>query len=184
MKFMKKRFVFIISLVILTQSISLPSSFAKKKKKITLTSTAFINNGILPEKYTCEGDNVSPPLRWEGVPEKAKSIAITLDDPDAPKTRFTHWVIFNIPPEISELAENIPDDPTLEDGTVQGNNDFGLIGYDGPCPPSGSPHRYTFQIFALKKELNLKPGATKKQVLRKLRKKILARGKLIGVYER
>jgi len=173
----------LVALLIISQWISTQQSFAKKQK-IILTSTAFENKGGLPEKYTCDGENISPPLRWDNLPEKTKSISIIMEDLDSPKIKFTHWVIFNISPLTSELLENLPEGETLENEAIFGSNDFRQVGYDGPCPPSGSPHKYAFKIFALKKELNLQEGATKKQLLREMRRKILAKEQLIGIYER
>ncbi|MHC4605092.1 MAG: YbhB/YbcL family Raf kinase inhibitor-like protein [Planctomycetota bacterium] len=103
---------------------------------IKITSSAFEEGGLIPPKYTCDGADISPPLQWDAVPEGTKSIALISDDPDAPMGTWVHWVLFNLPAETKELAENIPPDSTLANGAMQGTTDFGRIGYGGPCPPS------------------------------------------------
>jgi Raf kinase inhibitor-like YbhB/YbcL family protein len=117
-----------------------------KTMKIKITSTAFSEGQFIPAKYTCDGQDISPPLKWDSVPKETRSIALICDDPDAPRKAWTHWVLYNLPPETRDLAENFPDDETLEDGARQGVTDFGKTGYGGPCPPSGKAHRYYFRI--------------------------------------
>lgn len=151
--------------------------------QIAITSNAFDEGGLIPSKYTCDGVDVSPPLRWDGIPEGAASIALICDDPDAPMGTWVHWVLFNLPARAKELAENIPTDETLTDGTRQGINDFGKIGYGGPCPPGGT-HRYFFKIYALDAQLDLAPGANKSQLLEAMEGHILAQGQLMGKYKR
>jgi Raf kinase inhibitor-like YbhB/YbcL family protein len=154
-----------------------------KKMEIKLTSAAFREGDLIPKKYTCDGENVSPPLAWSGVPSTAKSIALVCDDPDAPMGNWVHWVIFNIPASTNKLSEKIPTNKILEDGTTQGNNDFKKIGYGGPCPPRGT-HRYFFRIYALDKRIELVPGATKVEILHEMNGHILSEGKLMGKYSR
>lgn len=151
--------------------------------QIAITSKAFDEGSLIPSKYTCDGVDVSPPLRWDGIPEGAASIALICDDPDAPMGTWVHWVLFNLPARAKELAENITTDETLTDGTRQGINDFGKIGYGGPCPPSGT-HRYFFKIYALDAQLDLAPGANKSQLLEAMEGHILAQGQLMGKYKR
>ena len=151
--------------------------------EIKLTNSVLKDGEFIPKKYTCDGANVSPPVEWSGTPEAAKSIALICDDPDAPAGIWVHWVIFNIPASANKLNENIPFDKVLEDGAVQGKNDFRKIGYGGPCPPGGI-HRYFFKIYALDKRLELKPGATKGELLNAMEGHILAEGKLMGRYSR
>ncbi len=110
---------------------------------IELTSTAFSEGQMIPARYSCDGQDVSPPLAWSGVPEKAQSMALICDDPDAPVGTWDHWVLFNIPTDTSSLPEGVPTDPTLESGAVNGTNSWGRPGYGGPCPPGGT-HRYFF----------------------------------------
>jgi len=154
-----------------------------KPMDIKITSSAFEEGGLIPSKYTCDGANVSPPLRWEAVPEGTKSIALISDDPDAPVGIWVHWVIFNLPADTKELPENVPPDKTLPSGARQGINDFRKIGYGGPCPPSGT-HRYFFKIYALDTVLDLPAGATKGDLLKAMEGHILGEGKLMGQYKR
>ena len=154
-----------------------------KKMEIKITSSAFEDGGMIPAKYTCDGADVSPTLQWGAVPEGTKSIALICDDPDAPMGTWVHWVLFNLPAETNELAENIPADKILPDGARQGVSDFGRIGYGGPCPPSGT-HRYFFKIYALDTELGLEAGASKSQLLKAMEGHILGQGELIGKYKR
>ncbi len=151
--------------------------------EIKITSSAFEEGGMIPAKYTCDGADVSVPLQWDAVPEGTKSIAIINDDPDAPMGTWVHWVIFGLPAETRELAENVPADATLANGAKQGTTDFGRTGYGGPCPPSGT-HRYFFRIYALDVEIDLPSGAKKKQLLEAMEGHILGQGRLIGKYKR
>ena len=150
---------------------------------IKITSSAFEDGGLIPAKYTCDGADVSPPLQWNKVPEGTKSIALICDDPDAPMGTWVHWVIFGLPADIRELAEDVPPDKTLPNGARQGTSDFGRIGYGGPCPPSGT-HRYFFKIYALDRELDLPAGARKRDLLKAVEGHILGQGELVGKYKR
>ncbi len=154
-----------------------------KNMEITITSPAFEDGGLIPAKYTCDGADISPPLQWEGVPEGTGSIAVISDDPDAPMGTWVHWVLFGLPSETRELAENIPPDRTLPNGAKQGTTDFGRVGYGGPCPPSGT-HRYFFKIYALDTEIDLSAGASKSELLKAMEGHILGQGQLIGRYKR
>ena len=151
--------------------------------EIKITSPAFEEGGLIPKKYTCDGSNVSPPLRWDSVPAGTESIAIICEDPDAPSGTWMHWILFNLPAECRELAENIPDDETLHDSTRQGINDFGSIGYSGPCPPWGI-HRYFFKIFALDCTLDIVHLVDKDILNLAMGDHILATGQLMGRYQR
>ena len=151
--------------------------------EIEVKSEAFEEGGMIPKKYTCDGEDVSPPLSWTGVPEGTEALALICDDPDAPVGTWVHWVIFNIPPDTTGLSENIPPERVLESGTRQGRNDFGNIGYGGPCPPRGT-HRYYFKLYALDKKVDLEPGATKDELLKAMEGHILAEGRLMGRYKR
>lgn len=151
--------------------------------KIQIKSSAFEEGGMIPAKYTCDDIDISPPLAWNSVPDGTKSLALICDDPDAPMGTWVHWVIFNLPADIKELSENIPPQKTLANGAKQGKNDFGKIGYGGPCPPGGT-HRYFFKLYALDAEFDLDSGATKKQLLKAMEGHILAAGQLIGKYKR
>lgn len=150
---------------------------------IKITSAAFREGEMIPRKYTCDGDDVSPPLAWSGVPPEAKSVALINDDPDAPVGTWVHWVLFNLPADITELPEGVPPNLELGSGAKQGRNDFRRIGYGGPCPPGGT-HRYFFKLYALDTALPLPAGATKAELLRVMQGHILAEGQLIGKYKR
>ena len=156
---------------------------AEAGMEIKLTSPAFKDSESIPSKYTCDGAEINPPLEWTNIPKGAKSIALISDDPDAPMGDWVHWVIFNIPVTEIGLKENIPHDPTLPNGAIQGVNSSRQIGYDAPCPPSGT-HRYFFKIYALDTELTLKPGATKRGLLKAIEGHILSQGQLMGRYSR
>jgi Raf kinase inhibitor-like YbhB/YbcL family protein len=156
---------------------------ANTMEKITVSSEAFKEGGDIPSEYTCDGKNVSPSLSWKGIPENAKSIALIMDDPDAPMGTFVHWVLFNIPAGTQKLPKGMPGNQTLGDGSRQGMTDFGRAGYGGPCPPKGT-HRYYFKIYALDTMLDLQPGATKKQLENAMKGHVLAQGELMGKYER
>src|SRR6266540_1402431 len=125
----------------------------------SLTSTAFTDGAAIPVKYTCDGADVSPPLAWSGAPAGTKSFALICDDPDAPRGTWVHWVLFNLPAQEKELAEGTPTSARLPNSARQGKNDFGNIGYGGPAPPKGKPHRYFFKLYALDQTLDLPEGA-------------------------
>ncbi|MCX5686579.1 MAG: YbhB/YbcL family Raf kinase inhibitor-like protein [Candidatus Omnitrophica bacterium] len=150
---------------------------------ISVTSGAFKSGEMMPGKYTCDGEELSPPLAWSGIPAGTKSIALISDDPDAPRGDWVHWVMFNIPPETSGLPEGIPHDEKLENGAIQGRHDGGGVGYGGPYPPSGT-HRYYFKVYALDTKLALGPDAAKKSLLKVMEGHILAQGELMGRYKR
>jgi len=151
--------------------------------EIKVTSRAFQEGGMIPRRYTCDGEDVSPPLAWTGVPEGTKTIALIGDDPDAPMGTWVHWVLFNLPANIKELAEAVPADKELLSGAKQGRNDFRRIGYGGPCPPGGT-HRYFFRLYALDSGLDLAAGASKADLLKAIQGHVLAEGQLMGKYKR
>lgn len=149
-----------------------------------LTSSAFENNEMIPAKYTCDGDDVSPPLSWAAVPQGTQSLTLICDDPDAPAGTWSHWVLYNISPDRDGLEENVPRDERLSQIGMQGRNDFGNSGYGGPCPPRGSTHHYYFRLYALDTTLEAMEGATRKQVLNRIQDHVLAQTELIGLYAR
>lgn len=151
---------------------------------LDLVSSAFEDGENIPSKYTCDGSNVSPPLEWSGVPEDAKTLALICDDPDAPVGTWVHWVLYNVPAGTTSLAEGVPADEAVGGSASHGRNDFKRIGYGGPCPPRGKPHRYFFKLYALDTGLDLKPGAKKKDVEKAMKSHVLAQGQLVGVYKR
>jgi hypothetical protein len=151
---------------------------------LELTSTVFEAGASIPDKYTCEGEDVSPPLSWLGMPEGTQSLALICDDPDSTNGPWSHWVLYDIPPDQFGVEENVPADPQLEWGGVQGRNDFGNVGYGGPCPGRGAPHHYYFRLYALDEELDLPPGATRQQVLDRIQDHVLEQTELMGTYQR
>ncbi len=152
--------------------------------KMSIVSPAFKMGAVIPKKYTGDGPDVSPPLNWEGVPKDAKSLALISDDPDAPVGTWVHWVIFNIPSTETGLPEGVPKQETLPNGAKQGVNDFRKIGYNGPAPPPGKPHRYYFKLYALDTVLNLPPGIRKSDLLKAMEGHILATAEYMGTYQR
>ena len=148
-----------------------------------IKSSEFKEGSSIPSKYTCDNIDVSPPLEWSQVPAGVKTFALICDDPDAPGATWVHWVIFNIPGNLRELSENIPATETLRNGAIQGKNDFGKIGYGGPCPPGGT-HRYYFKLYALDTDLDSKPGITKKDLLKAIEGHILDEVHLMGRYRK
>jgi Raf kinase inhibitor-like YbhB/YbcL family protein len=154
-----------------------------EKRTIKLTSTAFQEGGMIPVQYTCAGANVSPPLAWGDVPAETKALALVVDDPDAPRGTWVHWVAYNLSPATKALPENVPALEALASGGRQGKNDFGQLGYGGPCPPDGT-HRYYFKLYALNAELNLPTGATKQDLLKAIYGHILDEGQLMGRFKR
>lgn len=149
-------------------------------EEMVITSAGFEHEGIIPNAYSCDGADISPELNWTGVPAGAQSLALIMDDPDAPGGTFVHWVIFNIPADATGLEENVPKTATLASGAIQGRNGFGEIGYGGPCPPSGQSHRYFFKLYALDTTLDLASGASKAQLLAAIEGHILAEAQLMG----
>ncbi len=149
-----------------------------------LTSPAFSYGASIPKQFTCDGQNISPALAWSGAPNEAKSFVLILHDPDAPRAGgFTHWVLYNIPPNVDWLSENVAHDPSVAGLGIQGRNDAGKTGYMGPCPPSGS-HRYYARLYALSTSLMLGPNATPAEVHAAMQGNILAEAELMGTYER
>jgi hypothetical protein len=153
---------------------------------IQITSTVFEDGEPIPPRYTCVNADISPPLDWDmskiSVPDNG-SIALICDDPDAPGGTWIHWVIFNLPPETSNLPEMVMQREELENGALQGSNSWGNIGYGGPCPPSGT-HRYYFKIYALDTKLNLPSGSTKEDLLKAMEGHVLGEGQIMGTYTR
>ena len=149
-----------------------------------ISSSAFTQGSSIPAQYSCDSDNISPKLSWSGVPEGTQSIAVIMDDPDAPGGAWIHWVVYGISPDDDGLPEGVPSSDTLDGGARQGKNDFGNAGYGGPCPPRGGPHRYFFKLYALDTELTLGPGATKAELLSEMSGSVLAQGELMGTYTR
>jgi Raf kinase inhibitor-like YbhB/YbcL family protein len=152
--------------------------------KIQLTTTAFAEGQPIPSQHAFDNQDLSPALQWSGVPSAAKSLALICDDPDAPMGTWVHWVLYDLPPATPGLAEGVPKSPELDGGGKQGVNDYKKIGYGGPCPPPGKPHRYFFKLYALEAKPALKPGLTKQELLKAIEGHVLAEGQLMGTYQR
>ena len=151
---------------------------------IELTSSAFDSGKPIPRRYTCDGEDISPPLHWRYAPDEAKSLVLLCDDPDSSNGVWSHWVLYNIPPEMRELPEGVSRGRHLSWGGVQGRNTFGDVQYGGPCPSPGPAHHYYFRLYALDAPLNLSPGATRQQVIDRMEEHILDRTELLGLYAR
>jgi Raf kinase inhibitor-like YbhB/YbcL family protein len=176
---MKKGFVALLSIVILFLFISnVKSKETGKMNALEISSSVFENNGNIPAKYTCTGKDVNPPLLIENVPAKAKSLALIVDDPDAPGGSWVHWVVWNISPGTGKINEN-----SVPAGAMQGLNDFRRNDYGGPCPPSGT-HRYFFKVYALDTVLSLNPNSTKSDVEKAIKGHIIAQAQLVGLYRK
>jgi Raf kinase inhibitor-like YbhB/YbcL family protein len=149
----------------------------------SLTSTAFSQGQLIPGEYTCQGQDVSPALHWSGQPSGTQSLALIMDDPDAPVGTWIHWVLYNLSPESQGLSKGVvPGSKELE-GSQDGTNSWQKLGYGGPCPPSGE-HRYFFKLYALDTRLNLSSGANKQQLLKAMEGHILAQAELMGTYRK
>ncbi|MEF8846875.1 MAG: YbhB/YbcL family Raf kinase inhibitor-like protein [Candidatus Paceibacterota bacterium] len=151
---------------------------SNKTGDMKITSPAFEPNQPIPDKYTCTGEDINPPLKFEEIPQKAESLVLIVDDPDAPSGTWLHWTVWNINPNVGEIKEN-----TIPSSAVEGMTDFGEPGYGGPCPPSGE-HRYRFKVFALSRKLNLKEGAEQEELERALEDYIIEKDQLVGVYSK
>jgi Raf kinase inhibitor-like YbhB/YbcL family protein len=144
-----------------------------------LTTSAFRGSAV-PKKFTCDGSDVSPALTWTDPPKGTEALALVMDDPDAPGGTWVHWVIYDLPAETRELREGVPKDRELRGGARQGRNDFGKLGYNGPCPPRGTVHRYFFKLYALDSKMNLEPGVSKGELERAMKGHILSQVELVG----
>jgi len=151
---------------------------------LKLSSPDFTSGETIPKQFTCDGADISPALEWSDPPKGTQSFVVIADDPDAPVGTWVHWVLFDLPADARSLAQNFPNREELEDGSRQGRNDFRKIGYGGPCPPPGKPHRYFFKLYALDKKLDLKAGASKQDVENAQRGHVLAKAEWMGRYGR
>jgi Raf kinase inhibitor-like YbhB/YbcL family protein len=150
---------------------------------LQLKSTEIRANKPIPKEVTCDGDDRSPSLEWSGAPPKTQTFALVVHDPDAPRGDWTHWIVYDIPRTTRALKPGAPADEHV-DGGAQGTNDFGRLGWGGPCPPPGSAHRYVFELYALDAPLGLAPGSSRADVEAAMKGHVLARASLTGSYER
>jgi Raf kinase inhibitor-like YbhB/YbcL family protein len=149
-----------------------------------ITRPAFAPGAAIPAEHTCQGADTSPPLAWSEVPVGTRSLALVVDDPDAPRGTWVHWVLFNLPSDAVELSPAVPRSPELPSGARQGLNDGGDVGYGGPCPPAGGPHRYFFRLYALDCTLNLDPGVNRSDLEHSMSGHVLAQAELMGTFQR
>lgn len=177
---MRKKTLALLSVLLLSLLMAVPGTGkeAKKMKELTITSTVFADGAAIPARYTCDGEDINPPLAFGSVPSGARSLALIVDDPDAPVGTWVHWVLWNIPPDVREIGEG-----SLPPGAKQGKNDFKRNSYGGPCPPSGT-HRYYFKLYALDETLDLGTSTTKSALEKAMQGHILAQGRLMGTYRR
>ena len=165
-----------LSLIFAKKLLVVQQSHPMKTDALTITSPAFANGEIIPQKYTCQGDDINPPLRWSNIPAGTKSLVLIVDDPDAPMGTWTHWLVWNINPHIQTIHEN-----EVPAGAILGTNDFQKQAYGGPCPPSGT-HRYFFRLYALDIQLNLPAGATRSELETAMKDHLITQGELMGRY--
>ena len=181
---MKSWSLFVIGLTLVLASCSpTEQTLPEETMSMTLTSLAFTQGNPIPARYTCTSEDISPPLSWDMPPSGTQSLALIMDDPDAPGGTWVHWVIYNIPTSTRSLRENVPYDTKPTDGSLQGKNSWGKLGYGGPCPPSGT-HRYFFKLYALDTVLELKSGANKSVLLTAMEDHILGYAELMGTYKK
>jgi Raf kinase inhibitor-like YbhB/YbcL family protein len=181
-KYMKPRVEFILAALCLLAS---SQASAQSSAGFTITSAAFASNGPIPQQYTCKNSAAgSPPLSWQSVPTNARTLALIVKDPDAPRGTFIHWVIYNIPATATGLQADVPRTATLANGALQGDNTLGKTGYMGPCPPPGPAHHYHFYLMALDTRLDLPPGATADQVEAASQRHVRGEAELIGTFAR
>ncbi len=152
--------------------------------EMEISSPDFRNMNAIPTRFACDGANLSPELDWTGLPDSTVALALVVVDPDAPTKNFIHWIIYNIPATARGLNRGVPPEPDLGGGVCQGMNDFAQVGYDGPCPPPGPPHRYFFRLYALDRRLDLRPAATKEELMSAAHNHILGQTEMLGTYGR
>jgi Raf kinase inhibitor-like YbhB/YbcL family protein len=161
-----------------------PSAGGRSSMTLVLKSTAFAPGAEIPKKHSCEAADVSPALEWSGAPARTVSFALIMDDPDAPAGTWVHWVLWNLPASAHELPEAVAKQDQLGDGTRQGRNSSRKIGYNGPCPPPGKPHRYFFRLYALEEKLDLAPGANSSDLQEAMKGHVLIQAEYMGTYRR
>lgn len=151
---------------------------------LRIRSTAFEDGDVIPSRHTCDGEDESPPLTWAGVPVGTESLALILEDVDSVKGVWSHWVLYDVPPDVNSLRAGVPPSRSLSWGGIQGRSDFGDIGYGGPCPSDGKAHRYVVRLYALDEWLGLPPGATREEVLAATEGRVIEKAELMGRYKR
>ena len=177
------RYLLLLITFLVTGAI-MAENYAGASTPLELKSPAFTHGQVIPEKYTGDGTDVSPPLQWGNAPEGTKAYVLISDDPDAPVGTWVHWVVYDIPADVTTIDEGLPTVETILGGAKQGMNDFNALGYGGPAPPPGPAHRYFFKLYALSAPTGLGPGASKEDVLSAIDGKILGEAELVGTYQR
>lgn len=180
---MRRRLRFCLALAISFLAVVVTSG-EESSAKLELRTAAFRVGGRIPAKFTCQGENISPPLSWNQPPSRTQSFALIVDDPDAPAGTWVHWVVYDLPASVRDLPEHVPPGETLSGGGAQGVNDFSERDYGGPCPPSGKPHRYFFRLYALDAPLNLHGPARRQDVDAAMKGHVLAEAELMGTFGR
>ncbi|MGA3081938.1 MAG: YbhB/YbcL family Raf kinase inhibitor-like protein [Terracidiphilus sp.] len=180
-----RRRVWFVAAGILLVAAALPGchGFVARAQTLAVTSSS-LQGSRIPAEFTCSGAGISPQLAWSAPPKGTASFALIVSDPDAPGRTFVHWVLYDLPAATRALPEGLPSEGQLADGARQGRNDFGNLGYGGPCPPGHAPHHYVFTVYALDAKLGLAAGVTRAQVEAAMQGHILARGELVGVFQR
>jgi Raf kinase inhibitor-like YbhB/YbcL family protein len=178
--------VMIVGLAALALYLAPMITYSEKTTAVSfkLGSETFSDGGVIPAKYTCDGLDVSPPLHWSDYPLTTESFVLIVEDIDAPGGIFTHWLLYNLPANINRLEEVVEKVDELPSGALQGVNDFGRVGYGGPCPPPGKPHRYVFKMYALDEVLDLKPRMSRQELLNSIKGHVIAEAHLTGIYSR
>jgi Raf kinase inhibitor-like YbhB/YbcL family protein len=171
-------------LVIVTSLVAVAQQPAAKSPLFSVSSPAFAAGAVIPEQYTCKGNDLSPPLQWSKVPAQTGSFALIVDDPDAPGGVWVHWVVWDLPATARSLPEAIPKRDLLDNGSRQGRNDFGRTGYNGPCPPGGKTHRYVFRLYALDGKLTLSPQSSRSDLDAAMKGHVVAETEYIGTFHR
>lgn len=171
-------------LAVLLWAGSLPAQTNGGSVSFELSSASFAATQMIPKKFTCDGSDTSPELSWKDAPNAVRSFALIADDPDAPVGTWVHWVLYNLPADAKELPEGVLKQKQLSNGALQGRNDFRKIGYGGPCPPAGKPHRYFFKLYALDTKLDLEAGASKADLEGAMKGHILGQAQIVGLYKR
>jgi Raf kinase inhibitor-like YbhB/YbcL family protein len=181
---MHRNFIHRLITVVFVVILFATRAYSLGNTRISLRSSAFANGATIPLVYTCVGENKSPPLKWSGVPAGAKALAVVVRDPDAPSGSFVHWVLYNVPAGVSELPAGVAKTESIAQGTDQGVNGRGQIGYAGPCPPPGAPHHYHFRLYALDNRVGLKAGASADDVEGAIKGHVLGSAELVGTFGR
>jgi Raf kinase inhibitor-like YbhB/YbcL family protein len=176
--------VLLLSCAQLASAASPAANSSQGGSMFAITTKAFPAGGKIPKQYTCDGQDLSPELTWSNPPAGTQSFALIMDDPDAPSGTFTHWIVWDIPPSTTALPEGTAKEQSLSDGTRQGQNSAKKIGYKGPCPPPGKPHRYFFRLFALDTKVELKAGGSRSELEGAMQGHTLAHAEVMGTYGR